>query len=344
MGSSTRHREPRARDMLSLTIEAIAGESGSGRTTLANAVLGFVTPSAGSVLYRGMDVSRLRGRERLRYRRQVQAGFQDPYAVYNPFYRIRHTFDQVIKRFKLAPSNAAARRLVENGLNIVGLRGDDFLDKHPHQLSGGQRQRIMLAGAHLLRPRLIVADEPVSMVDASLRAMILEVMARMRDEFGISFLYITHDLSTAYQVADEIIVLYAVRVAERGDAARVIERPRHPYVDLLVRSVPVPDPRRRWDSSVVLPVESERPDADQSGCLHHPRCPHAMDRCLDAPPPLFDVADGRQHAACYLYDPAPTEPEPDSGGPNPTTSTRSSPVDRPAEVGDGSDPSAVHGR
>jgi peptide/nickel transport system ATP-binding protein len=174
--------------------------------------------------------------------------------------------------------------------------------------------------------------------------MILDIMARMRDEFGISFLYITHDLSTGYQVADEIIVLYAGRMAERGDAARVIERPRHPYVDLLVRSVPVPDPRRRWDSSVVLPVESEHPDADQSGCLYHPRRPHAMDRCLDAPPPVFDVGDGRQHAACYLYDPAPTEPEPEFGGPTPTTSTASSPVDRPAEVGDGSDATAVHAR
>jgi peptide/nickel transport system ATP-binding protein len=288
-------------------ITAIAGESGSGKTTLANAILGFVEPSSGTILYRGTDVARLRGRARLRYRRDVQAIFQDPYAVYNPFYRVRHTFTQVIKRFHLASSRAEARRRTEEALNVVGLRGDEVLDKHPHQLSGGQRQRIMFARAHLLQPRLIVADEPVSMVDASLRAMILDIMVRMRDEFGVSFLYITHDLSTAYQVGDEIIVLYAGRIAERGEAARVIEHPRHPYVELLVDSVPVPDPRRRWTTTVELPTESAGPAEQLTGCLYQPRCPHAMDRCLEAPPPLIDVGDGRQHAACYLYlpDPAP---------------------------------------
>ena len=238
-------------------IVTIAGESGSGKTTLANAVLGFITLTSGQILFEGQDVARLQGHGLLEYRRKVQAVFQDPFGVYNPFYPVRHVFDVVVKRFKLARSRGESRDLVEDALNRVGLRGAEVLDKHPHQLSGGQRQRIMLARAYLLKPRLIVADEPVSMVDASLRAMILEIMMRLRDEQGISFLYITHDLSTAYQVGDDICILYRGAVVEQGNAQQVIKDPQHEYSRLLISSIPVPDPTVKWDTSVVLPVEEE---------------------------------------------------------------------------------------
>jgi peptide/nickel transport system ATP-binding protein len=285
------------------TITTIAGESGSGKSTLASAILGFITPTSGEVLYRGQNISAMNKRERLEYRQEVQAIFQDPYEVFNPFYRIRHTFDQVIKRFKLAGPKGDARDRIEDALKLVGLRGDEVLEKYPHQLSGGQRQRIMIARAYLLTPRLMVADEPVSMVDASLRAMILDIMMRMRDEFGISFLYITHDLSTAYQIGDEIFILYSGTIAERGETTRVIDDPKHPYVQLLVSSVPVPDPSVRW-GEVDLPREEVTAADTSSGCLYYPRCPHRMDRCLTAPPPLFGV-DGRDHeASCYLYESA----------------------------------------
>ena len=208
-------------------IVTIAGESGSGKTTLANAVLGFVTLTSGQILFEGQDVARLQGHGLLEYRRKVQAVFQDPFGVYNPFYPVRHVFDVVIKRFTLARSKGEARDLVEDALNRVGLRGAEVLDKHPHQLSGGQRQRIVIARAHLLKPRLIVADEPVSMVDASLRAMILD------------------------------IILYRGAVVEQGNAQRVIEDPQHEYSKLLISSIPVPDPRVKWDTSVVLPIEEE---------------------------------------------------------------------------------------
>jgi oligopeptide/dipeptide ABC transporter ATP-binding protein len=284
------------------TITTIAGESGSGKTTLASAVLGFIPVTSGAILYKGRDISTLNKKERLNYRREVQAVFQDPYEVYNPFYRIRHTFDQVIKRFDLAKDKDEARQLMEDALKIVGLRGDEVLEKYPHQLSGGQRQRIMIARAYLLRPRLMVADEPVSMVDASLRAMILDIMVRMRDDFNISFLYITHDLSTAYQIGDEIIVLYAGTIAERGDTVEVIENPKHPYVQLLVDSVPVPDPSQRWESDISLPSDEEMQRHIDTGCPYYPRCPQRMDRCLTAPPALYGI-DGADHrAACYLYD------------------------------------------
>lgn len=227
-------------------ITTIAGESGSGKTTLADAVLGFTKLSSGEIRYRGQELSTLDRRQQLEYRREVQAIFQDPFGVYNPFYRIKHVFHTAIKRFRLASDPAEARRKIEEALEMVGLRGDEVLEKHPHQLSGGQRQRMMMARAYLLKPRLIVADEPVSMVDASLRAMILDIMLRLRDELGISFLYITHDLSTAYQVGDEICVLYKGSIVERGDTRQVIDAPQHPYSKLLISSIPVPDPDVRW--------------------------------------------------------------------------------------------------
>lgn len=232
------------------TITTIAGESGSGKSTLVNAVLGFTKLTSGEIRYRGRDIGDLGRSDRLEYRREVQAIFQDPFGVYNPFYKIRHVFDTAVKRFSLASNTAQADRLIDEALDAVGLSGGEVLEKHPHQLSGGQRQRIMMARAYLLKPRLIVADEPVSMVDASLRAMILAIMLRMRDDLGISFLYITHDLSTAYQVGDGMCVLYKGSIVERGDTRAVIDDPQHEYSKLLISSIPVPDPDVRWEPGV----------------------------------------------------------------------------------------------
>jgi oligopeptide/dipeptide ABC transporter ATP-binding protein len=282
------------------TITTIAGESGSGKTTLVHAILGFTGLTSGEILYRGRDISTVSRQQQVDYRREVQAIFQDPYEVYNPFYRVKHVFDLVVRRFKLASHRDDARRLVEEALEVVGLRGQEVLDKYPHQLSGGQRQRIMVARAFLLKPRLIVADEPVSMVDASLRAMILDVMLRMRDDYGISSLYITHDLSTAYQISDRIYILYRGSIAEKGATAAVIEHPRHPYAQLLIGSVPVPDPSQRWQTTPALPVEEEQRRHADHGCPFYSRCPSRMERCREARPPLYDV-DGLEHeCACYL--------------------------------------------
>jgi peptide/nickel transport system ATP-binding protein len=234
----------------------------------------------------------------------VQAVFQDPYAVYNPFYRVHHIFDMVIHNFKLASNKREAHDLIEEALNVVGMRGEEVLEKYPHQLSGGQRQRMMVARAYLLKPRLIVADEPVSMVDASLRAMILDIMLRLRDEHNISFLYITHDLSTAYQIGNQIYLLYQGAVAERGDTIHVIENPKHPYVQLLINSIPVPDPLVKWGGDTVTSLDDEQMRVTvESGCRFYNRCPYHMERCLAKQPSLYAI-DGVEHeAACYLYDP-----------------------------------------
>ena len=284
-------------------IITVAGESGSGKTTLANLILGFLTPTSGQILYRGVDIQKMNHEQRLTYRREVQAVFQDPYAVYNPFYRIGHIFDMAIKNFGLARNRAEARALVEDALNVVGMRGEEVLEKYPHQLSGGQRQRIMVARAYLLKPRLIVADEPVSMVDASLRAMILDIMLRLRDEHNISFLYITHDLSTAYQIGDRIYILYQGQLVEGGDTTEVIDNPKHPYVQLLIESIPVPDPRETWGRELVLTIDDEQAaPGKQEGCPFYPRCRFRMARCLEAPPPLFNLDSADHQAACYLYE------------------------------------------
>lgn len=282
------------------TITTIAGESGSGKTTLANLVLGFVQLTSGQILYKGVDIAAMNAQQRFEYRREVQAVFQDPYEVYNPFYRVKHVFELAISRFKLASGKADARDMIEDALRVVGMRGEEVLEKYPHQLSGGQRQRMMVARAYMLKPRIIVADEPVSMVDASLRAMILDIMLHLRDDYGISFLYITHDLSTAYQIGDDIYVLYQGMVAEKGDTPRVIENPKHPYVQLLINSIPVPDPEVKWDTNLKLPSEEEMRSSAASGCRFYPRCPQRMDRCLQALPPLYAI-EPEHAAACYLY-------------------------------------------
>src|SRR5215212_7266300 len=224
------------------TITAIVGESGSGKTTLARLLLGLAAPTSGEVLYRGKNLQSLSGEERRRFLRDVQVIFQDPYEVYNPFYRVDHVLETPIAKFGLAKSKEEARAKIEDTLRAVGLRPDETLGRYPHQLSGGQRQRVMVARSLLIRPRLIIADEPVSMVDASLRATILGSLRALNEEFGISLLYITHDLTTAYQISRNIVVLYRGGVAEVGDVEHVVKDPQHPYTRLLVGSIPLADP------------------------------------------------------------------------------------------------------
>jgi peptide/nickel transport system ATP-binding protein len=289
------------------------GESGSGKTTLARLLLGLIAPTSGAVLYRGKDLRTLSHAERRANLRDVQAIFQDPYEVYNPFYKVDHVLETPIKAFGLARTRQESRALILDALRTVGLRERETLGRYPHQLSGGQRQRIMVARALLLRPRLIIADEPVSMVDASLRATILDSLRQLNREFGISLIYITHDLTTAYQMSENIIVLYRGSVAEAGDVELVVKQPRHPYTQLLIASIPLPDPTRPWVSNGAAPAgESEQVDAGNGmaaqradagmhpGCKFANRCPFTMAMCLEAPPPLFRTHP-RRAASCYLH-------------------------------------------
>ena len=285
-------------------VTAVVGESGSGKTTLARLLLGLIPPTTGQVLFKGQDLHGLNSAGRQDFRHHVQAIFQDPYEVYNPFYRVDHVLTTPVRKFRLAQSKSEGHARIEDALRAVGLQPGEILGRYPHQLSGGQRQRIMVARALLLRPRLIVADEPVSMVDASLRATILGSLRKLHEELGISILYITHDLATAYQVADSILVLYRATVAEAGDVEPVVQSPQHPYTQLLIGSIPRVSTVRDWTAE---PVQGER-DSIASGCRFADRCPSVMQHCRAAVPPLFQTAPNRA-AACFLYDSASALPE-----------------------------------
>jgi len=227
------------------TIIAIVGESGSGKTTMGRMLLGLERPTTGAVLYRGKNLLQLSREESRLFRMQVQAIFQDPFGVFNSFYKIDHVLTMPLSKFGLARNSKEAYALIEHALRAVGLNPADTLGRYPNQLSGGQRQRIMVARALLLRPKVIIADEPVSMIDASLRVSILKNLLQLKQEFGISIIYITHDLTTAYQISDSIMVLYRGEVVEQGDV-ELVNAPQHPYTKLLISSIPIPDPNHPW--------------------------------------------------------------------------------------------------
>ncbi|MCC6166727.1 MAG: ABC transporter ATP-binding protein [Caldilineaceae bacterium] len=303
-----------ALDNISFTLDAdtpniisVAGESGSGKTTLGLMALGFLSASSGSILYKGSDIAQMRKEAQTAFRKEVQAVFQDPFAVYNPFYKVDHIMEVPIRNFRLARPGAESRRIIEEALVSVGLRPEETLGRFPHQLSGGQRQRFAVARALLLQPRLLIADEPVSMVDASLRATILESINKLNREMNVTILYITHDLTTAYHVSDYIIILYRGSVMEAGDVDKVISEPKHPYTQLLIDSIPWPDLQRQWGQQEVVGMDEDRSVASKVGCKFAGRCPHVMEICKQAPPPLYQT-DEKRVAACYLYQNEPALP------------------------------------
>lgn len=230
-------------------IISVVGQSGSGKSTMGSLMLGFHAPTTGSVTFRGRDINNLNPSESLEFRKDVQAVFQDPYACFNPFYRVDHALSFPFKRFGLSKSEAHTRTAMEEACVAVGLDPSLVLRRYPHQLSGGQRQRLIVARALMLSPKLLITDEPVSMVDASLRATILKNIHDLKDKHGISILYITHDLATAYHVSDYVMVLYHGRVVEAGPPREVIGDPQHPYTRLLIDSIPWPDLDRDWGSA-----------------------------------------------------------------------------------------------
>ena len=285
------------------SITVIAGESGSGKTTLASMLLGFMPPTSGVIRYRDRDIYSLKGSDWWEFRRNVQPIFQDPFEVFNPVYRVDRILTQPARLYNIASSDDEARELVEEALRQVGLRPAETLGRFPHQLSGGQRQRITVARAFLLKPKVIVADEPVSMIDASLRATVLESLRELKTELGISIIYITHDLTTAYQVGDTIYVLYKGSVVEAGNVESVVQAPSHPYTQLLMGSIPVPDPRVAWGENLALITSGDEREVNVEGCAFAPRCPHAFDRC-ETDPPHYRLEDDRA-VKCFLHEDNP---------------------------------------
>ena len=289
-------------------ILALVGESGCGKTTLGKIMVGLLRPTSGQVLYKGRDIWAMPKGEFREYRRNAQIVHQDSYAALNPVRTIYQSLSAPFLHYHLAKNRREAREKVAELLELMGLTPpEEFLDKYPHQLSGGQRQRVVLARAVSLRPKLIVADEPVSMIDVSLRLSILDLMHRLNEEFGIAFLYITHDLATAryFVKGGRIAVMYLGQLVEMGKLGEVIGRPRHPYLQALLSAVPVPDPKKAREKRP-LPLKSlEFPDPTKppSGCRFHPRCPYAEEICAQEVPVLRPL-DGRL-IACHLAEKIP---------------------------------------
>jgi peptide/nickel transport system ATP-binding protein len=278
-------------------ILGVVGESGCGKSTLARALLGLLAPTAGSVLTDGAAVE---GRAALReLRRHVQMIFQDPYQTLNPRQRVATIVAEPLRVQGLSGGDHETR--VHRALEDVGLEPERFLDRYPHQLSGGQRQRVAIAAALVLEPEGLICDEPVSMLDVSVRAQILHVLIELRRRRDLALLFITHDLSLAWSLCDRIAVMYLGRIVEQGSAVDVIERPQHPYTQALVAAVPVPSAQAR----IREPLSGELPDATNvpSGCRFHPRCPRRFEPCDRVDPPLLATSGPAQLAACLLHDP-----------------------------------------
>jgi peptide/nickel transport system ATP-binding protein len=283
-------------------ILALVGESGSGKSTIARLVADLYPVTAGEITFQGKDVTRLAGRtDTLRYRRRVQMVFQDPFGSLNPVKTIAHHLERPLAIHHQAGTRGARRAMVHTLLRTVGLTPpEEVAAKFPHQLSGGQRQRVAFARALAVQPELILADEPVSMLDVSIRMGILNMMAALRDERGLSFLYITHDLASARYIADRTLVLYAGHLVEAAASEDVMMRPLHPYTQLLLSAVPDPAAglaHRRVEARGEIPtVINPAP-----GCRFASRCPRVMERCRTTTPALYEPQAGHR-VRCFLYD------------------------------------------
>ena len=278
-------------------VTAVVGESGSGKSTLARLLARLITPTSGELLLDGQPIaSSSRGRRD--YARQVQLVLQDPFASLNPVHDVRYHLARPLQVHGLAGRGAGLDQAIAGLLERVALTpADQFIGKYPHELSGGQRQRVAIARALAVQPRVLLADEPVSMLDVSIRLGILNLLGDLRERDGLAILYITHDIASARYLADTIVVMYAGQVVESGPAQAVTDRPEHPYTRLLLSAAPDPDRR----SPAVLGDRAAPPSlaAPPPGCRFHPRCPHAMAVCADRVPPGFDVAPGHL-SACWL--------------------------------------------
>jgi oligopeptide/dipeptide ABC transporter ATP-binding protein len=278
---------------------ALVGESGCGKSTLALTLMGLERPTGGQIVYEGQDVTHLSGTGLKELRRHIQMIFQDPYESLNPMMTIGEIVAEPLAVHRLASNADTRAQRVQQALEDAGLRpAQAFLGRYPHELSGGQRQRVVIASALVLEPIVLLADEPVSMLDVSIRAEILNVLVELRQKRGISILFITHDLSTAAYFADRIAVMYLGRVVEIGPTEQVLKSPRHPYTKALLSVVPVPNPRLRRER-IILRGETPNPIDLPSGCRFHPRCPLAEARCREVDPAFVTIGPGHE-AACLL--------------------------------------------
>ena len=280
---------------------ALVGESGCGKSTLSLTLMGLEEATQGTIFFEGRDITHLNDTERKSIRQKIQMVFQDPYESLNPTQTIETIVGEPLVVHNIAANHEERRDRILRALEDAGLKpAEDYLYRFPHQLSGGQRQRVVIAGALVLEPHLLLADEPVSMLDVSIRAEIINLLADLRATRGISVIFITHDLGTVGYFADRVAVMYLGRIVEIGTMREVLTNPQHPYAQALLSVIPVPNPRLR-KQRMILQGETPNPIDLPTGCRFHPRCPVAMDRCRENDPSLSATSDTHQ-AACLLLE------------------------------------------
>jgi peptide/nickel transport system ATP-binding protein len=276
-------------------IFALAGESGCGKTTTARIIMGFEHATSGTIIHSGKKEAK---NEKVWFSDDIQAIFQDPFGTFNPLRTVDRYFFETVQNYKLARTKNDAIALIDRKLHAVGLSYEEFAGKYPSEFSGGQLQRISIARALLTDPKLLIADEPVSMVDASLRMSIVNLFKTLRNEFGVSVLYITHDLATAYYVSDRIAIMFRGDIVEMGSVEQVLMAPKHPYTKLLRESIPEADPQRRWAGEISL-SDTEQDEYLRQGCRFAGRCPLVMDICRREAPAALNIDDVL--VKCHLY-------------------------------------------
>ena len=277
----------------------LAGESGCGKTTVGKLLVRLLEPTGGKIFFDGKDITHLKGEELRLQRRKIQIIFQDPYASLNPRMKIGNAVGHPLEIHNLA-DEVEKKRKVKEILEKVGLApAEQFIELYPHQLSGGQRQRVALARSIITEPEFVVADEPVSMIDVSLRTTLIDLMLNLRKELGLTYLFITHDLAVAKYISDKIAVMYLGKIIELGEKAEIFSNPLHPYTQALLSAIPVPDPERKRKATE---LKGEVPSAINipSGCRFHPRCPKAFSKCPIEEPFLLEI-EKNHFVACHLY-------------------------------------------
>jgi peptide/nickel transport system ATP-binding protein len=286
------------------TCVAIVGESGSGKSTAGRVLARLEPPTSGKLFFEGRPTNLRRRRSLRDYRARVQLIFQDPYASLNPVHTVRYHLERPLKIHHMVSSRAEMRPTILGLLEQVGLTpADQIIDKLPHELSGGQRQRVAIARTLAVQPSILIADEPVSMLDVSIRLSILNLLSRLVTTRGLSLLYITHDIASARYFSERLYVMYAGEMLESGPAEAVTQQPAHPYTQLLVSAAPDPDvAATHARARTRAPGENPSLIDPPSGCRFHPRCPHAMEICAKERPPKFELDDSHW-TACWLYDP-----------------------------------------